>query len=205
MKNNLTITALFLFFSCFLFAQENTIHNLEVDSRENGTLINIGGTKKISLKDVTAWYSSEWFYLTVYNAQTDSTKLANKDFDGSITKIEIANNEESTQIALKLKKEIESFEITNPTRKNISFLLRLSQEEAKKSIEMDEDIQKFSEQNAEYGQLENKEDLTQEKNFTTNKLGTLLPLIGVIVSASDISNPAIFLIGAIVGLSSIFF
>mgnify|MGYP006241175071 FL=1 len=205
MKNNLTITALFLFFSCFVFAQENTIHNLEVDSRKNGTLINIGGTKKISLKDVTAWYSSEWFYLTVYNAQTDSTKLANKDFDGSITKIEIANNEESTQIALKLKKEIESFEITNPTRKNISFLLRLSQEEAKKSIEMDEDIQKFSEQNAEYGQLENKEDLTQEKNFTTNKLGTLLPLIGVIVSASDISNPAIFLIGAIVGLSSIFF
>jgi len=205
MKNNLTITALFLFFSCFVFAQENTIHNLEVDSRENGTLINIGGTKKINLKDVTAWYSSEWFYLTVYNAQTDSTKLANKDFDGSITKIEIANNEESTQIALKLKKEIESFEITNPTRKNISFLLRLSQEEAKKSIEMDEDIQKFSEQNAEYGQLENKEDLTQEKNFTTNKLGTLLPLIGVIVSASDISNPAIFLIGAIVGLSSIFF
>ena len=205
MKNNLTITTLFLFFSCFVFAQENTIHNLEVDSRENGTLIKIGGTKKINLKDVTAWYSSEWFYLTVYNAQTDSTKLADKDFDGSITKIEIANNEESTQIALKLRKEIESFEITNPTRRNISFLLRLSQEEAKKSIKMDEDIQKISEQNIEYDQSENKEDLTQEKNFTTNKLGTLLPLIGVIVSAIDISNPTIFLIGAIVGLSSIFF
>mgnify|MGYP006124088573 FL=1 len=205
MKNNLTITTLFLFFSCFVFAQENTIHNLEVDSRENGTLIKIGGTRKINLKDVTAWYSSEWFYLTVYNAQTDSTKLADKDFDGSITKIEIANNEESTQIALKLRKEIESFEITNPTRRNISFLLRLSQEEAKKSIEMDEDIQKISEQNIEYDQSENKEDLTQEKNFTTNKLGTLLPLIGVIVSAIDISNPTIFLIGAIVGLSSIFF
>ena len=205
MKNNLTITTLFLFFSCFVFAQENTIHNLEVDSRENGTLIKIGGTRKINLKDVTAWYSSEWFYLTVYNAQTDSTKLADKDFDGSITKIEIANNEESTQIALKLRKEIESFEITNPTRRNISFLLRLSQEEAKKSIKMDEDIQKISEQNIEYDQSENKEDLTQEKNFTTNKLGTLLPLIGVIVSAIDISNPTIFLIGAIVGLSSIFF
>ena len=205
MKNNLTITTLFLFFSCFVFAQENTIHNLEVDSRENGTLIKIGGTKKINLKDVTAWYSSEWFYLTVYNAQTDSTKLADKDFDGSITKIEIANNEESTQIALKLRKEIESFEITNPTRRNISFLLRLSQEEAKKSIKMDEDIQKISEQNIEYDQSENKEDLTQEKNFTTNKLGTLLPLIGVIVSAIDISNPTIFLVGAIVGLSSIFF
>ena len=205
MKNNLIITALFLFFSCFTFGQENTINNIEIDSRENGTLIKIGGTKKINLKDVTAWYSSEWFYLTIYNAQADSTKLVNQSSNEGVAKIEIANNEESTQVALKLRKEIESFEITNPTRKNISFLLRLSQEEAKKSIEMDEDIQKISEQNIEYDQSENKEDLTQEKNFTTNKLGTLLPLIGVIVSASDISNPAIFLIGAIVGLSSIFF
>ncbi len=147
MKNNLTITALFLLFSCFVFGQEVTINNLGIDSRKNGTLINIGSTKKINLEDVTAWYSSEWFYLTVYNAKTDSTKLVGQELGGSITKIEIANNEESTQIALKLRKEIESFEITNPTRKNISFLLRLSQEESKKSITMDEEIQIFAEKN----------------------------------------------------------
>ena len=59
----------------FTFGQETTINNLEIDSRQNGTLINVSSTKKIDLKDVTAWYSSEWFYLTVYNAKTDSTKL----------------------------------------------------------------------------------------------------------------------------------
>ena len=54
MKNNLSITALFLLFSGFVFGQEVTINNLGIDSRKNGTLINIGSTKKIDLEDVTA-------------------------------------------------------------------------------------------------------------------------------------------------------
>ena len=66
MKNNLTISILLLFFFSFTFGQEITINNLEIDSRQNGTLINISSTKKIDLENVTAWYSSEWFYLTIY-------------------------------------------------------------------------------------------------------------------------------------------
>lgn len=204
MKNNLMITALFLFFSCFAFAQEVTINNLEIDSRENGTLINIGSTKKIDLKDVTAWYSSEWFYLTIYNAKTDSTKLTNQEFGKSITKVEIANNDESTQIALKLRKEIESFEITNPTRKNISFLLRLSQEESKKSITMNEDLQTFAEKNS--GENETKKVKRPKKNLGKKTDRALeLSVLGAIVAVSDITNPTIFLFGAIIALSTVFF
>jgi len=196
MKNNLTITALFLLFSCFAFGQAVTINNIEIDSKKNGTLINISSTKKIDLEDVTAWYSSEWFYLTVYNAETDSTKLADKELGGSITKIEIANNEESTQIALKLKKEIESFEITNPKRKNISFLLRSSQKESKKSITMDEEIQTFSEQN---------DDSMKDSSIQKVDRSMELSILGAIVAVSDISNPGIFLLGAIIALSPAFF
>ncbi|HJO21657.1 MAG TPA: hypothetical protein QGF75_03265 [Candidatus Marinimicrobia bacterium] len=204
MKNNLTITALFLLFSCFVFGQEVTINNLGIDSRKNGTLINIGSTKKINLEDVTAWYSSEWFYLTVYNAKTDSTKLVGQELGGSITKIEIANNEESTQIALKLRKEIESFEITNPTRKNISFLLRLSQEESKKSITMDEEIQIFAEKNNDdmkkSRNLDKKDSSIQKIDRTME-----LSILGAIVAVSDITNPGTFLLGAIIALSTVFF
>ena len=196
MKNNLTITALFLLFSCFAFGQAVTIDNIEIDSKKNGTLINISSTKKIDLEDVTAWYSSEWFYLTVYNAETDSTKLADKELGGSITKIEIANNEESTQIALKLKKEIESFEITNPKRKNISFLLRSSQKESKKSITMDKEIQTFSEQN---------DDSMKDSSIQKVDRSMELSILGAIVAVSDISNPGIFLLGAIIALSPAFF
>jgi|TARA_B110000263_G_scaffold202543_1_gene182304 hypothetical protein len=204
-KNNLIITALFLFFSCFTFAQEITINNLEIDSRQNGTLINVGSTKKINLKDVTAWYSSEWFYLTIYNATTDSTKLANQNFGGSISKIEIANNEESTQIALKLREEIESFEITNPTRKNISFLLRLSQEEAKKSIAMDENIQKFTEESSKISKVRKVKE--SKKNTSAQRTDRTLELsiLGIIVAVSDIANPSTFLVGAIIALSTVFF
>tara|TARA_B100000902_G_scaffold22848_1_gene27602 strand:+ start:2522 stop:3118 length:597 start_codon:yes stop_codon:yes gene_type:complete len=197
-KNNLTISVLFILFSCFVFGQQATINNIEIDSKKNGTLINLGSTKKIDIEDVTAWYSSEWFYLTVYNAKTDSTKLANQEFGGSITKIEIANNEESTQIAVKLKKEIESFEITSPARKSMSFLLRLSQEESKKNIAMDEDIQIFADENDN----DIKKDLSAVQ---TNDIDMELALLGIIVAASDITNPSIFLLGAIIGLSTIFF
>ena len=205
MKNNLTISILFLFFFSFIFAQGVTINSLEVDSRQNGTLINIGSTKKIDLEDVTAWYSSEWFYLTVYDAKTDSTRLSNQTLSKAITKIEIANNEESTQIAFKLKKEIESFEITNPTRKNISFLLRLSQEEAKKSIAMDDNIEQFAESKNKYENTKKSNRFKESNSGKRTDRTVELSLLGAIVAISDITNSTTFLFGAIIALSTIFF
>ena len=205
MKNNLTISILFLFFFSFIFAQGVTINSLEVDSRQNGTLINIGSTKKIDLEDVTAWYSSEWFYLTVYDAKTDSTRLSNQTLSKAITKIEIANNEESTQIAFKLKKEIESFEITNPTRKNISFLLRLSQEEAKKSIAMDDNIEQFAESNSKYENIKKSNRFKKSNSGKRTDKTVELSLLGAIVAMSDITNSTTFLFGAIIALSTMFF
>ena len=205
MKNNLTISILLLFFFSFTFGQEITINNLEIDSRQNGTLINISSTKKIDLENVTAWYSSEWFYLTIYNAKTDSTKVSNQKLDKAITKIEISNNEESTQIALKLRKEIESFEITNPTRKNISFLLRLSQEEAKKSIEMDDNIEQFSDNENEFDGTKTTKQSKKSNSGNRSDRAVELSLLGAIVAMSDIANPTTFLFGAIIALSTMFF
>ena len=205
MKNNLTISILLLFFFTFTFGQGTTINNLEIDSRQNGTLINVGSTKKIDLEDVTAWYSSEWFYLTIYNAKTDSTKLSNQKLNEAITKIEIANNEESTQIALKLRKEIESFEITNPTRKNISFLLRLSQEQAKKSIAMDDNIEQFAESNSKYENIKKSNRFKKSNSGKRTDRTVELSLLGAIVAMNDITNSTTFLFGAIIALSTMFF
>ena len=205
MKKNLTISILLLLFFSFTFGQGATINNLEIDSRQNGTLINVGTTKKIDLEDVTAWYSSEWFYLTIYNAKTDSTKLSNQKLDKAITKIEIANNDESTQIALKLRNEIESFEITNPTRKNISFLLRLSQEEAKKSIAMDNNIEQFSEEGSEFDETKTTKRSKKSTSGERTDRAVELSLLGAIVAMSDIANPTTFLFGAIIALSTMFF
>ena len=154
---------------------------------------------------MTAWYSSEWFYLTIYNAKTDSTKLSNQKLDKAITKIEIANNEESTQIALKLRKEIESFEITNPTRKNISFLLRLSQEQAKKSIAMDDNIEEFFDEDSEFDKTKTSKRSKKNNSGERTDRAVELSLLGAIVAMSDIANPTTFLFGAIIALSTMFF
>jgi hypothetical protein len=35
----------------------------------------LDSNKKLNLENVTAWYSSEWFYITIYNAKSDSLTI----------------------------------------------------------------------------------------------------------------------------------
>ena len=58
MRNNLLVTILFLFSCSFLLSQDIMIKNIEVDSKNNGTVIQLDSNKKVNLEDVTAWYLS---------------------------------------------------------------------------------------------------------------------------------------------------
>ena len=187
--------------ACFLissvFAQDNKINQLDIDSRDNGTIIKLKSTKKIDLKNVTAWYSSEWFYLTIYDAKSDSTKLSNTPLSKIVRKIEVANSDESTQIALKVNESIESFEIMSPSKREVSFILRFPQEEIKSDlsdnsleelIEVDE--VKSGKQSLAIGEMSN--------------ASKFMPFIGLVVAASDITNPTVFLGGTLISLLSLF-
>ena len=187
--------------ACFLissvFAQDNKINQLDIDSRDNGTIIKLKSTKKIDLKNVTAWYSSEWFYLTIYDAKSDSTKLSNTPLNKIVRKIEVANSDESTQIALKVNESIESFEIMSPSKREVSFILRFPQEEIKSDlsdnsleelIEVDE--VKSGKQSLAIGEMSN--------------ASKFMPFIGLVVAATDITNPTVFLGGTLISLLSLF-
>ena len=190
-----------LILACFLvssaFAQDNKITQLDIDSRENGTIVKLKSTKKVDLKNVTAWYSSEWFYLTIYDAKSDSTKLSNTPLSKIVKKIEVANSDESTQIALKVNESIESFEIMSPSKREVSFILRFPQEEIKSDlsdnsleelIEVDE--VKSGKQSLAIGEMSN--------------ASKFMPFIGLVVAASDITNPTVFLGGTLISLLSLF-
>ena len=190
-----------LILACFLissaFAQDNKITQLDIDSRENGTIVKLKSTKKVDLKNVTAWYSSEWFYLTIYDAKSDSTKLSNTPLSKIVKKIEVANSDESTQIALKVNESIESFEIMSPSKREVSFILRFPQEEIKSDlsdnsleelIEVDE--VKSGKQSLAIGEMSN--------------ASKFMPFIGLVVAASDITNPTVFLGGTLISLFSLF-
>ena len=187
--------------ACFLissaFAQDNKITQLDIDSRDNGTIVKLKSTKKVDLKNVTAWYSSEWFYLTIYDAKSDSTKLSNTPLSKIVKKIEVANSDESTQIALKVNESIESFEIMSPSKKEVSFILRFPQEEIKSELS-NNDLEEL----IEVDEVKSaKESLAIDE---MSKASKFMPFIGLVVAASDITNPAVFLGGTLISLLSLF-
>ena len=195
MKNNLLVTILFLVSCSLLISQDLKIKDLKVDSKNNGTIINFDLNKKIDLEDVTAWYSSEWFYITIYGANADSLSLVNYKNE-ALKSLEVSNSIESTQIALQLISEIESFEINTPKRKALQFFIRNSQLISKKSIS---DVNIIDDFLAKEIQPEEKEiiyEIEQKSNFNN----VLIIIGGLIISAVDISNSSSFSAGALIAI-----
>ena len=195
MRNNILVTILFLASSSIILSQDLKIKNLQIVSKNNGTVIQLDSNKKVNLENVTAWYSSEWFYMTIYDANADSLSLANYKND-SLKNIEVSNSDESTQIAVQLFSEIESFEINTPNRKTLQFFLRNSQLVAKNSISVEDEI--------DIVQTEEKtpkeKDIIYEKEQPRNANSKLIVIAGLIVSAIDITNSTSFSAGALIAI-----
>lgn len=195
MRNNLLVTILFLASSSIILSQDLRIKNLQIESKNNGTVIQLDSNRKVNLENVTAWYSSEWFYMTIYDANADSLSLANYKND-SLKNIEVSNSDESTQIAVQLFSEIESFEINTPNRKTLQFFLRNSQLVAKNSISLEDEI--------DIVQTEEKtpkeKDIIYEKEQPRNANNKLIVIAGLIVSAIDITNSTSFSAGALIAI-----
>ena len=195
MRNNLLVTILFLASSSIILSQDLRIKNLQIESKNNGTVIQLDSNKKVNLENVTAWYSSEWFYMTIYDANADSLSLANYKND-SLKNIEVSNSDESTQIAVQLFSEIESFEINTPNRKTLQFFLRNSQLVAKNSISVEDEI--------DIVQTEEKtpkeKDIIYEKEQPRNANNKLIVIAGLVVSALDITNSTSFSAGVLIAI-----
>ena len=193
MKNNLIQTILFLALMSPILSQESEIKSIEVDSKNNGTSIFLNSSKKVDLENVTAWYSSEWFYVTIYGSKSDSLKISSSENE-KIKSVEVNNSEESTQLAFQLKHDIDSFEIDIPKRKTIRFLVSKS-----RTI----DTMDIAE-NSFFQEDENVEEKIE--NYELNNLSIdnkLFIAIGFLISAADITNSSSFLAGTIISLLSI--
>ena len=195
MRNNLLVTILFLASSSIILSQDLRIKNLQIESKNNGTVIQLDSNKKVDLENVTAWYSSEWFYMTIYDANADSLSLANYKND-SLKNIEVSNSEESTQIAVQLFSEIESFEINTPKRKTLQFFLRNSQSVAKNSISTESEIDIVEKED----NLSEDKDIIYEKEQPRNANNKLIVFAGLVISAVDITNSTSFSVGVLISI-----
>lgn len=197
MKNNLILTVLFLFFCSPILSQNQTINKLNIESKNNGTVILLDSNKKFNLDNITAWYSSEWFYITIYDATSDSLTISDYKND-SLKNIEISNTEESTQIAIQLNNNIESFEIDVPKRKSIKFLLRNSQIISKNKISEDSSISSLVIDDNDSNEFE----VTNNQQTDIKFNSELLVLVGLLISGSDITNNTTFLLGSLLAIIS---
>ena len=195
MRNNLLVTILFLASSSIILSQDLRIKNLQIESKNNGTVIQLDSNRKVNLENVTAWYSSEWFYMTIYDANADSLSLANYRND-SLKNIEVSNSDESTQIAVQLFSEIESFEINTPNRKTLQFFLRNSQLVAKNSISVEDKIDIVQSEE----KTPKEKDIIYEKEQPRNANNKLIVIAGLIVSAIDVTNSTSFSAGALIAI-----
>ena len=195
MRNNLLVTILFLASSSIILSQDLRIKNLQIESKNNGTVIQLDSNRKVNLENVTAWYSSEWFYMTIYDANADSLSLTNYKND-SLKNIEVSNSDESTQIAVQLFSEIESFEINTPNRKTLQFFLRNSQLVAKNSISVEDKIDIVQTEE----EASKEKDIIYEKEQPRNANNKLIVIAGLIVSAIDITNSTSFSVGALIAI-----
>ena len=196
MKNNLILTILFLFFCTPVLSQNQTIKKLHVESKNNGTVIMLESNKKLNLENITAWYSSDWFYITIYDAESDSLTMSNYKND-SLKSVEISNAEESTQIALQVNENIESFEIDIPQRKSVQFLLRNNQIISKDKISKDLSVNtSINDNDIDETELSG----GQETKVAFNS--KLIVLIGFLISGSDITNNTTFLLGSLLAIVS---
>ena len=195
MRNNLLVTILFLVSSSIILSQDLRIKNLQIESKNNGTVIQLDSNRKVNLENVTAWYSSEWFYMTIYDANADSLSLVNYKND-SLKNIEVSNSDESTQIAVQLFSEIESFEINTPNRKTLQFFLRNSQLVAKNSISVEDKIDIVQSEE----KTPKEKDIIYEKEQLRSANNKLIVIAGLIVSAIDITNSTSFSAGALIAI-----
>ena len=104
------LSILFLFQKSF---GSNYLKDVTFYGKENGLIVEFVFEEAVSPDSVNAWQSqTEWFYFTLYNVLADtSALLVQTEISKPVLNFQPILTEQSTQIGIKLKNRVESFEI----------------------------------------------------------------------------------------------
>ena len=104
------LSILFLFQKSF---GSNYLKDVTFYGKENGLIVEFVFEEAVSPDSVNAWQSqTEWFYFTLYNVLADTSELlVQTEIKRPVINFQPILTEQSTQIGIKLKNRVESFEI----------------------------------------------------------------------------------------------
>jgi hypothetical protein len=116
--NQLCLIVLILCFNNVICS--NILSNVEFEEKENGIIVEFKFKEPISPDSIYAWQSdNQWFYFTLHNILSDTLKLEQETtFNSPILDFQPIVSNNSTQIGLRLKKRVDSFEFYKKSQKN---------------------------------------------------------------------------------------
>ena len=118
-----------IFFLSMLYPKEINIESIEIDSKSNGIIVNVTMDCILRKNDLTAWQAnSGWFYITLYKAKGDTLNLKSNGLPSEVIDYQLIQGDESFQIGLRLRRNIESHEFSFIDKNTLNIPLRYSTE-----------------------------------------------------------------------------
>ena len=118
-----------IFFISMLYPKEINIESIEIDSKSNGIIVNVTMDSIPRKNDLTAWQAnSGWFYITLYKAKGDTLNLKSNGLPSEVIDYQLIQGDESFQIGLRLRRNIESHEFSFIDKNTLNIPLRYSTE-----------------------------------------------------------------------------
>ena len=118
-----------IFFLSMLFPKEINIESIEIDSKSNGIIVNVTMDSILRKNDLTAWQAnSGWFYITLYKAKGDTLNLKSNGLPSEVIDYQLIQGDESFQIGLRMRRNIESHEFSFIDKNTLNIPLRYSTE-----------------------------------------------------------------------------
>ena len=118
-----------IFFLSMLYPKEINIESIEIDSKSNGIIVNVTMDSILIENDLTAWQAnSGWFYITLYKAKGDTLNLKSNGLPSEVIDYQLIQGDESFQIGLRLRRNIESHEFSFIDKNTLNIPLRYSTE-----------------------------------------------------------------------------
>mgnify|MGYP001207172293 FL=1 len=91
-----------------------TLKDVSYSIKQNGIMVNLDYTDAINDDDIIGWKSDRgWVYLTLLGVRAPKNKVVDQDFSGDVRKIVIDDFDESTQLAILIRRPILGYDIIN--------------------------------------------------------------------------------------------
>ena len=91
-----------------------TLKDVSYSVKQNGIMVNLDYSEPIDDDDIIGWKSDRgWVYLTLLGVRAPKGKSPQEDFSGEVRKIVIDDFDESTQLAILIRKPILGYDIIN--------------------------------------------------------------------------------------------